>query len=176
MNQSSYTSHTDTQYSCSDHRPVSSDFDVEVCGEKLALDKDIEGWKPLIKFFPTKKDNIPQNWFVNQDGKISYEIDSQSLGSRLLHPWDWIGLYHEEFASLDDYTAFTWASACRRPREIKFVTIQDSALYASGLQSFLCYIKLKSKMFYKYETSLNCYPRSNFTHFFRSIRFDIRIR
>ena len=134
MQNTNYTSHTDNKYRCSDHRPVSSNIVVDVIGEDLAKNKDIEGWNPTIKFFPTKKDNVPQDWFVNQDGKISYEFDPSSFGSRLFHPWDWIGLYHEDFTSLEDYTTFTWASACRRPRELKFATIHDSALYAPGLK------------------------------------------
>jgi hypothetical protein len=145
MYDTEYTSHRDKQYRCSDHRPVSSNIVTDVIGEELAGNKDIEGWKPIIKFFPTKKNNIPQDWFVNQDGRISYEIDSRSFGSRLLHPWDWIGLFHEDFISLDDYTTFTWASACRRPRELKFATIHDGALYAPG-RYVLIYVSAKSSI------------------------------
>ena len=133
MYESNYAAHTDKRYRCSDHRPVSLNIIVDVCGEKLAAEKDIEGWNPIIRFFPSKKDQVPQDWFVNQDGKISYDIDFRSTGSRLLNSWDWIGLFHENFASLDDYTTFTWSSACRRPRELKYATIQDSALYAPGV-------------------------------------------
>ena len=133
MSEASYTSHTDPQFQCSDHRPVSSNFATNVVNEKIASDKIIEEWKPIIRFFPTKKNNIPQDWFVNQDGKITYDLEAMAFGSRLLDQWDWIGLYHEEFESLDDYITFTWASACRRPGEPKHATIQDSALYSSGM-------------------------------------------
>ena len=132
MSQSKYVSHTSGIYRCSDHRPVSADFVAEVLGKQLAEEKDIEGWKPFVRFFPAKPEQVPQDWFVNQDGKISYELDLSAAASRLLDPWDWIGLYHENFATLDDYTTFTWASICRRPGELKYATIQDSALYSSG--------------------------------------------
>ena len=128
-----YTSHTDGRYRCSDHRPVSCNIVVDAVGKELAESKDIEGWAPTIMFFPTKENNVPKDWYVNRDGKISYQIQPQSSGSRLLDSWDWIGLYHEDFTSLDDYTTFTWASPCRRPRELKFATIHDSALYAPGM-------------------------------------------
>ena len=137
MSEASYTSHTDPQFRCSDHRPVSSNFATNVVNEKIASDKIIEGWKPVIRFFPTKKNNIPQDWFVNQDGKITYDLEATAFGSRLLDHWDWIGLYHEEFESLDDYITFTWASACRRPGEPKHATIQDSALYSSGMSIYI---------------------------------------
>ena len=132
MSEASYTSHTDPQFRCSDHRPVSTNFATNVVNEKIANFKNIEGWKPIIRFFPTKKDNVPQDWFVNHDGKITYDLEVVAMGSRLLDNWDWIGLYHAEFESLDDYITFTWASACRRPGEMKHATIQDSALYSSG--------------------------------------------
>ena len=139
-----YTSHKDISYRCSDHRPVSSNITVDVIGKELAESKDIEGWSPTILFFPTKENNVPKDWYVNRDGKITYQIDPRSSGSRLLNPWDWIGLYHENFTSLDDYTTFTWASACRRPQEIKFATIHDSALYAPGW-NYLKLIKINGK-------------------------------
>jgi len=121
-----YTSYPD--YTCSDHKPVSMTMRTHRFGEKLALEKDLPAFCPVIHFLDHSADRGP--WYVAEDGNFTYMIDLN--GGRLLDNWDWIGLYHEDFTSLDDYVTFTWASPCRRTGIPKVCTISDSALYAPG--------------------------------------------
>merc|ERR1719347_414260 len=94
-------------------------------GHQMALEKDILGYQPVVTF-----EDPPQQWYVNEDGQFDYNIASN--GGQLLDSWDWIGLYHENFTSLDDYVTFCWASSCRRTGLPKTCVISDSALYAPG--------------------------------------------
>ena len=44
-----------------------------------------------------------------------------------LDAWDWIGVYEEDFLSLEDYVSFTWASLCRltaQEKEVRNAIVQ----------------------------------------------------
>jgi len=120
-----YTSYPD--YTCSDHKPVSMTMLTSRFGEKLALEKDLPAFSPVVHFLES---DLDQPWYVAEDGNVSYTVDPN--GGQFLDAWDWIGLYHENFTSLDDYVTFCWASPCRRTGVPKHCVISDSALYAPG--------------------------------------------
>ena len=48
---------------------------------------------------------------VGHDFAIAYTVEVGSAG--YLDPWDWIGVFEADFASLEDYVCFTYASMCR---------------------------------------------------------------
>ena len=73
---------------CSDHKPVSMSMRTQRFGEKLALEKDLPAFSPVVHFI----DPMDHPWYVAEDGVFSYMIDQN--GGRLLDSWDWIGLYH----------------------------------------------------------------------------------
>jgi len=119
-----YSSHP--AYTCSDHKPVSMTLTSACFGLKLASDKNIMAYNPVINFIQQQ----PPSWFVNEDAKISYTVE-QNAG-QILDSWDWIGLYHENFTSLDEYVTFCWSSSCRRTGLPKTCLMSSTALYAPG--------------------------------------------
>ena len=56
---------------------------------------------------------------MGRDFSIVYTVEVGSLS--YLDPWDWIGVYEEDFLSLEDYVSFTWASLCRLTAQEKEV-------------------------------------------------------
>ena len=53
-----------------------------------------------------------------------YTVEVGSLS--YLDPWDWIGVYEDDFLSLEDYVSFTWASLCR-------LTAQEKEVRTAGV-------------------------------------------
>jgi len=125
LNVENYTSYP--AYTCSDHKPVSMTLQSMCFGEKLALEKNLLAYQPVIHFHTQPESN---QWFTGEDGTVEYTIDTNA--GQILDSWDWIGLYHDGFDSLDDYVTFCWASPCRRTGIPKTCVISDSALYAPG--------------------------------------------
>ena len=104
-----YESRTGENFQCSDHRPVSCDF---LCiTSKLNSDEGIHMTYPAVKFFPSQIDETIVDWSTNIDEEIRLCIPYEEAkdAEELIDGWDWIGIYHENFTSLEDYVTFTWA-------------------------------------------------------------------
>nr|XP_058905033.1 inositol polyphosphate 5-phosphatase K isoform X4 [Kogia breviceps] len=83
----SYVSHM--LYSISDHKPVTSTFDLELKPLVSA---------PLIAL-------LPESPCTNEsDMLISYSLTADFLSS----PWDWIGLYKVGLRHINDYVSYVW--------------------------------------------------------------------
>ncbi|XP_048221602.1 inositol polyphosphate 5-phosphatase K isoform X1 [Perognathus longimembris pacificus] len=84
----SYVSHM--MYSISDHKPVTSTFDLEL-NPLMSV--------PLITMMPESL------WTVENDMLISYSSTPDFLSSC----WDWIGLYKVGMRHIYDYVSYVWA-------------------------------------------------------------------
>ena len=73
----------------SDHKPVSMTLQSMCFGEKLALEKNLLAYQPVIHFQTQPESN---QWFTGEDGTVEYTIDTNA--GQILDSWDWIGLYH----------------------------------------------------------------------------------
>ncbi|XP_025871934.1 inositol polyphosphate 5-phosphatase K isoform X3 [Vulpes vulpes] len=83
----SYVSHM--MYCISDHKPVTSTFDLEL--------------KPLVSVPPITL--MPEGlWTMENDMLISYSLTPDFLSS----PWDWIGLYKVGLRHINDYVSYVW--------------------------------------------------------------------
>ncbi|XP_049557894.1 inositol polyphosphate 5-phosphatase K isoform X4 [Orcinus orca] len=83
----SYVSHM--LYSVSDHKPVTSTFDLELKPLVSA---------PLITLLPESPCT------TESDMLISYALTADFLSS----PWDWIGLYKVGLRHINDYVSYVW--------------------------------------------------------------------
>lgn len=83
MDQLTYESHPEV--TCSDHKPVTSVFDLIRFSTDEAKKRDIRNFGPIIRFI------TPEDWQVGKDGKIVYEIDIGT--SHYVSSWDWIALF-----------------------------------------------------------------------------------
>lgn len=90
-----YVSHD--LYIQSDHKPVSAFFTLKVFAKPE---------QPIIHFIPV------ETWIINQDSFAWYYTTTDTE----LKSWDWIGLYRENFSSLEDHLGYVWAST--RPTDV----------------------------------------------------------
>lgn len=95
LKQHQYVSHE--LYVQSDHKPVSGFFTLKVFAKPL---------QPIIHFLPVG------TWIVNEDSFAWYYTTADTE----LKSLDWIGLYRENFNSLEDHLAYVWAST--RPADV----------------------------------------------------------
>uniref|UniRef100_A0A131YMI8 Inositol-1,4,5-trisphosphate 5-phosphatase n=1 Tax=Rhipicephalus appendiculatus TaxID=34631 RepID=A0A131YMI8_RHIAP len=95
LKQHQYVSHD--LYIQSDHKPVSAFFTLKVFAKPE---------QPVIYFLPVG------TWIINQDSFAWYYTSADTE----LKSWDWIGLYRENFSSLEDHLGYVWAST--RPTDV----------------------------------------------------------
>ncbi|XP_027965033.1 inositol polyphosphate 5-phosphatase K isoform X5 [Eumetopias jubatus] len=116
----SYVSHM--MYCISDHKPVTSTFDLEL--KPLAS-------APLITLIPEGL------WTMENDMLISYSLTPDFLSS----PWDWIGLYKVGLRHVNDYVSYVWV----RDNQVSFsdglsqVYFNTSNIPETEDQFLLCY-------------------------------------
>ena len=132
---SNYKSHDSPMYRCSDHLPVSQEFSIAAFGKELGARKEVDAYNPMVRFH-----KFDEPWYVNEDRQFLYELDHNA--GRFLGSWDWIGLYREQFTSLDDYHGYAWASNCRRTTEAKKVWMPDTVVTLPG-RFVLVYVSAK---------------------------------
>jgi hypothetical protein len=117
---------------------VSQEFTVAVFGQSLGKKKKVDAFGPMIKFH-----RFREPWYVNEDRQFSYDLETGA--GRFLSTWDWIGLYRENFTSLDDYQGYCWASNCRRTTESKSVWLDDTVVTLAG-RFVLVYVSARSSI------------------------------
>lgn len=116
----SYVSHM--VYCISDHKPVTSTFDLELKPLVSA---------PLITLIPEGL------WTMENDMLISYSLTPDFLSS----PWDWIGLYKVGLRHINDYVSYVWV----RDNQVSFndglsqVYFNVSDIPETEDQFLLCY-------------------------------------
>ncbi|XP_014682355.1 inositol polyphosphate 5-phosphatase K isoform X2 [Equus asinus] len=116
----SYVSHM--MYSISDHKPVTSTFDLELKPLVSA---------PLITLMPEGL------WTMENNMLISYSLTPEFLRSA----WDWIGLYKVGLRHINDYVSYVWV----RDNQVSFsdqlnqVYIDISDMPETEDQFLLCY-------------------------------------
>ncbi|XP_045841942.1 inositol polyphosphate 5-phosphatase K isoform X3 [Meles meles] len=116
----SYVSHM--MYCVSDHKPVTSTFDLEL--------------KPLVSTPPITL--MPEGlWTMENDMLISYSLTPDFPSS----PWDWIGLYKVGLRHINDYVSYVWV----RDNQVSFsdglsqVYFNTSDIPETEGQFLLCY-------------------------------------
>ncbi|XP_055317820.1 inositol polyphosphate 5-phosphatase K [Sitodiplosis mosellana] len=92
--QTSYRSHP--QFTISDHKPVTSEFTINVYEDPT--DK-------MVEFTPL------HIWEIGEENNIEYTLP---LGFDEMSS-DWVGIYKENFDSLDDYITYEYTSRSKAP-------------------------------------------------------------
>lgn len=117
--QHSYRSHSN--YVQSDHKPVTGEFDIIL---RPGVEDD------GVEFLPISA------WFIDEVNSVSYRF----LGDARPLSGDWVGLFHNEFTSLDEYKAYvtvgqgTASTIAAEPHPItERIYFSDSALCSPGM-------------------------------------------
>ncbi|XP_018567291.1 phosphatidylinositol 4,5-bisphosphate 5-phosphatase A-like isoform X2 [Anoplophora glabripennis] len=94
VDQMSYRCHH--SYTLSDHKPVSAEFIIKVFSEYA--ERVIEFEKIV-------------SWNEREENKVVYRVTKDILPTKE----DWIGLFKDNFSSLDDYITYEYVSKCASP-------------------------------------------------------------
>lgn len=76
-------------YSVSDHKPVVASFTIKVFCHYS---------ERVVKFLPI------QTWYLNQENSAVCIMGSDVVPGR----WDWVGIFRDDFSSLDEYYGFIY--------------------------------------------------------------------
>ncbi|XP_053987334.1 inositol polyphosphate 5-phosphatase K-like isoform X2 [Hylaeus anthracinus] len=117
--QQNYKSHSN--YIQSDHKPVTGEFDIVV--------------RPGVPDHGVEFQPVSQ-WFIDEENSVSYRL----LGDAKRASGDWVGLFHNEFSSLDEYIVYEYVGrgkASPIPFEPHAITeriyFSDTAIRAPGI-------------------------------------------
>ncbi|XP_014222858.1 inositol polyphosphate 5-phosphatase K-like isoform X1 [Trichogramma pretiosum] len=116
--QLNYQSHQ--SYVQSDHKPVSSEFEIVVKSKTL---------ESGVEFHPI---NV---WYIDEESSVNF----QYINDEIPHTGDWIGLYHADFSGLDEYLVYEYISCDKSIGEetpssvIKHMSFSDNAVRLPGL-------------------------------------------
>ncbi|XP_003487528.1 inositol polyphosphate 5-phosphatase K-like [Bombus impatiens] len=117
--QRNYKSHSN--YVQSDHKPVTGEFDI-------VIRPNVEDHG--VEFQPVS------SWFIDEENSVSYRL----LGDARPASGDWVGLFHNEFSSLDEYIVYEYVGRGKSspvPLEPHSITeriyFSDTALRAPGM-------------------------------------------
>lgn len=98
-------------YGTSDHKPVLSEFKIKICPSIFAdgcLPSPIDSDRRRKRNAHVSLSNVAiipiDSWKLDERNNvtINFGADFQPNG------WDWIGIYHENFSSLDDYLCYIY--------------------------------------------------------------------
>ncbi|XP_078044692.1 inositol polyphosphate 5-phosphatase K [Augochlora pura] len=126
--QLSYKSHSN--YIQSDHKPVTGEFDIIV--------------RPIVPDHGVEFQPVTQ-WFIDEENSVSFRLlgDSRPTG------YDWVGLFHNDFSSLDDYIVYEYVGRGRAPFERHAITeriyFSETALRSPGMYQ-LVYVAQKGNL------------------------------
>ncbi|KAI4470614.1 inositol 5-phosphatase [Holotrichia oblita] len=103
IQQNSYKSHP--EYSLSDHKPVTSDFTIKMVRSKIVTDSTARG----VKVFADYAEEVVQFkdiefWWAEEDNCVTYSITKEITKTKE----DWIGVFKNNFISLDDYIIYEY--------------------------------------------------------------------
>lgn len=109
--QNSYICHP--EYMLSDHRPVSSEFNVKVV-DYLRQKPDLLDTTSAQVFADYSEQLVEFDsiscWVMDESNSTEYKISQDKEASG-----DWIGLYKEDFKSLDEYVSYVYVSKGSSP-------------------------------------------------------------
>ncbi|XP_076232836.1 inositol polyphosphate 5-phosphatase K isoform X2 [Calliopsis andreniformis] len=122
--QLNYKSHSD--YIQSDHKPVTGEFDIVV---RTGIEDHGVEFQPVSA------------WFIDEENSVSYTLLGNARpASGQIAIRDWVGLYHNEFSSLDDYIVYEYVGRGKSspvPFEPHAITeriyFNDTALRTPGM-------------------------------------------
>ncbi|XP_012136902.2 inositol polyphosphate 5-phosphatase K isoform X1 [Megachile rotundata] len=106
--QHNYKSHF--SYVQSDHKPVTGEFDIII--RPTVEDHGVE-FQPVTA------------WFIDEENSVSYKL----LGDARPASGDWVGLFHNEFSSLDEYIVYEYVGQALTER----IYFNDTALRSPGM-------------------------------------------
>ncbi|GJQ83271.1 hypothetical protein Trydic_g8863 [Trypoxylus dichotomus] len=116
IQQNTYKSHQD--YCLSDHKPVTSDFTIKIVRSKVVTDSRTRG----VKVFADYAEEVVQfkdieYWWADEDNTVTYTITKEMPITKE----DWIGVFKNNFLSLDDYIIYEYvyknASPIPQPKQ-----------------------------------------------------------
>lgn len=117
--QLNYKSHSN--YVQSDHKPVTGEFNIIVR-------PDVEDHG--VEFQPVTA------WFIDEENSVSYKLSCDTKPAS----GDWVGLFHNEFSSLDEYLVYEYVGRGKsspipfEPHTItKRIYFSDTALRSPGM-------------------------------------------
>lgn len=117
--QLNYKSHS--SYIQSDHRPVTGEFNIIV--------------RPGVEDYGVEFQPVSA-WFIDEENSVSYRL----LGDARPASGDWVGIFHNEFSSLDEYLVYEYVGRGKSspvPFEPHVITeriyFSDTALRSPGM-------------------------------------------
>lgn len=87
ITQYNYKSHP--SYVQSDHKPVSAEFKINIRTDNM---------NNIVEF------RFINPWYINEENSVTFKL----IGPKKLNNVDWIGLFEEDFCSLNDYIAYEY--------------------------------------------------------------------
>ena len=109
--QRNYKSHSN--YIQSDHKPVTGEFDIIVRFALCSTTNDplfyYKKFTLYLQIRPHVEDHGVEfqpvsSWFIDEENSVSYKL----LGDARPASGDWVGLFHNEFSSLDEYIVYEY--------------------------------------------------------------------
>ncbi|KAI5717098.1 hypothetical protein M8J77_000120 [Diaphorina citri] len=110
LEQLKYTSLQD--YGTSDHKPVLAEFKIKICPTIFS-----SGCLPPVDSERVRRDAVPHRVSLASvafDPIVRWTLDDRNNitvyfgGGYQPNPWDWIGVFPENFSSLDDYICYIY--------------------------------------------------------------------
>ncbi|XP_069704988.1 inositol polyphosphate 5-phosphatase K-like isoform X2 [Periplaneta americana] len=104
-------------YVQSDHKPVMGEFVIKVFSDY---------YERVVEFLPVEP------WYLDEENSASYTLSGDVQPTL----WDWIGVFKDEFSSLDDYLCYVYAmrgaAGGNSNSRVKKVVFPDTAVRATG--------------------------------------------
>jgi len=117
LHQDTYTSHP--IFLESDHKPVSSNFRIDVFTSQDAQKLLLPAFDPIVKFHIDEL-------YLDEDNVIVYTVNTKHM--RHLSSWDWVGVYRCDVHSLENHLAFQYAPS-KPVRDNTFELFIDDAVF-----------------------------------------------
>jgi endonuclease/exonuclease/phosphatase family metal-dependent hydrolase len=110
VDQLSYRHHP--SYLLSDHKPVTAEFNIKIPAKHLKLSTGLSA----DQVFSDYSERIVEfdkvvSWTQDEENTAKYKITQDIPSTKE----DWIGLFKENFSSLDDYVTYEYVSKCSTP-------------------------------------------------------------
>ncbi|RZC40415.1 phosphatidylinositol 4,5-bisphosphate 5-phosphatase A-like [Asbolus verrucosus] len=110
VDQLSYKNHP--SYLLSDHKPVTAEFNIKIPAKHLKITTRVS----VDQVFSDYSERVVEfdkivSWTQDEENTAKYKITQDIPATKE----DWIGLFKENFSSLDDYVSYEYVSKCSTP-------------------------------------------------------------